>query len=203
MVVCASASTINYNTTGSNLFCNFVAGCVQDTSTSVTVGGLTLSYNAASGSGVLTPSLIDFGNIVASGSSTGVNLTGLILDINVNSSPPNASATLPNGTFSGTISTSSSGATITFSPYNTTTSTYGTLPGVVIAGGGVSLTYQVVHPTISIQAPTAGNPAGQASIQGAVSDNAVVTPEPTTIFLLTAGVGMVALIRRRKSHSPQ
>ena len=51
LATAASADVISYNTTGSTLSCNGVSGCVQDSTTSVTVGGLTLTYNIGSGSG--------------------------------------------------------------------------------------------------------------------------------------------------------
>ena len=82
----ALAGTINYNTTGSTLSCNGVAGCVQNTTTSVTLGGLTFTYNSGSGSNVATPSIINLGNIVSTGTGISVNVTGLLLTINV--SPP-------------------------------------------------------------------------------------------------------------------
>jgi len=93
----ACADTINYNTTGFTLSCNGIAGCVQNTTTSVTDGGLTITYNTSSGSGVNTPSIINFGNIVTTGTGSSVNFTGLQLTFNVNSTPPGASGTLPNG----------------------------------------------------------------------------------------------------------
>lgn len=194
-VLTASATTISYNTTGSTLSCDGVAGCVQNTSTSVTVGGITFTYNAGSGSGVLTPSIINLGNIVSTGTGTNVNVTGLLLTINVNSTPPGGSGSLPNGAISGSLSTNTSNATITFGPNNTTTA-FGTLPGVVIG----SETYQVLNPTLGLQAPTVGNPVGQTSIQGDVVD--VTTsgvPEPTTFAFL--GVGLAALFTRMKSRN--
>ncbi|MGD0579140.1 MAG: hypothetical protein ABSC08_09455, partial [Bryobacteraceae bacterium] len=129
MSLAASAGTINYNTTGSTLSCNGIGGCVQNTTTSITDGGLTLTYNTGSGSGVVTPSIINLGNIVSTGTGANVDLTGLLLTINVNATPPGAGATLPNGAVSGLLSTDNSGATILFSPNNTTTG-FGTLPGV-------------------------------------------------------------------------
>jgi len=196
----ASAGTINYNTTGSTLSCNGVGGCVQNTTTSVTIGGLTFSYNAGSGSGVVTPSIINLGNIVSTGSGTNVNVTGLLLTINVNSTPPGSSGFLPTGGISGTLSTDNSGATILFTPNNTTTG-FGTLPGVQISGLGGSFIYQVLNPSLGLQAPTVGNPVGQTSIQGAVTDvTPSGTPEPTTLVLMGAGLGMLGLIRRRSSR---
>jgi hypothetical protein len=154
-----SASTINYNTTGSSLSCNGVSGCVQNTSTQTTIGGLTFTYNTGSGSAVVTPSIINLGNIISTGSGTNVNVTGLLLTINVNSTPPGAGGTLPSGAMSGSISTNNSGATIFFNPNNTTTG-FGNLPGVVIAGGGQQFTYQLLNSSLGLQAPTAGNPVG-------------------------------------------
>ena len=194
MASAVSAGTVSYNTTGSTLSCGASVGCVQNTSTSVTIGGLTFTYNSGSGSGVVTPSIINLGNIVSTGTSAGSNVTGLVLTINVNSTPPGGSGALPNGAISGTVSTSQSGATITFSPSNTTTG-FGTLPGVVIGGGVSSFTYQVLNTTLGLQAPTVGNPIGQTSIQGAVTDSS--SPEPTTLVLMGAGLGVVAMLRRR------
>ena len=133
IVPIASAGTVSYNTTGSTLSCNGTVGCVQNTSTSVTDGGITLTYNAGSGSGVVTPSIINFGNIDSTGAGIS-NITGILLTININSTPPGGGGTLPNGAISGLISTNNSSATIlNFSPNNTTTG-FGTLPGVTIAG---------------------------------------------------------------------
>src|SRR5215471_6526893 len=100
-----NAGTVSYNTVGSTLSCSGVAGCVQNTSTSVTVGGITFTYNAGSGSNVVTPSIINLGNITSTGTGTNVNVTGLLLTINVNSTPPGGSGALPNGAISGTMST--------------------------------------------------------------------------------------------------
>src|SRR5438270_7426478 len=101
----AHADTINYNTTGSTLACDGIVGCVQNSLTSVTVGGLTVTYNTGSGAGVVVPSIINLGNLVTTGTGTGVNFTGLLLTLNVNSTPPGASGTLPNGSVSGILST--------------------------------------------------------------------------------------------------
>jgi hypothetical protein len=196
--VAASAGTINYNTTGSTLSCNGVSGCTQNTSSQVTVNGITLTYNADAGSGVATPSIINFGNLTATGTGTGVNLTGLLLTILVNSTPPGGSGALPNGAISGTLNTTSSTSSIVFSPNNTTTG-FGTLPGVVISGGGKAFTYQVLNTTLGLVPPTPadGITFGQTSIQGAVTDSSA--PEPATLVLIGLGLGTVAMLKRRQA----
>lgn len=193
-LVASAGPLVNYNTTGSVLSCNGVGGCVQNTTTSVTIGGFTFTFNSGSGSGVITPSIINLGNIVSTGTGTSVSVTGLLLFINVNSTPPGGNGALPNGAISGSISTSNSGATILFAPNNTTTG-FGTLPGVDIGGGGSDFIYQVLNPSLGLQAPTVGNPAGQTSIQGAVTGN--VAPEPGTFVLLGAGLALAAFMRRK------
>lgn len=195
----ASAGTVSYNTTGSLLSCNGVGGCIQNTSTSVTVGGLTFTYNAGSGSGVVTPSIINLGDIVSTGAGASISVSGLLLTINVNSTPPGASGTLPKGDISGTLSTNNSGAEITFSPNNTTTG-FGTLPGVDISGGGDSFIYQVLNPTLGLQAPTVGNPIGQTSIQGDVTETltSTSTPEPAALSLMGAGLAVLGMAFRKR-----
>ena len=195
----AYAGTIDYNTTGSTLSCNSVSGCVQNTSTSVTIGGLTFTYFAGSGSGVNTPSIINLGALVSTGTGSGVDVTGLALTINVNSTP-GGSGSLPNGAFSGSISTSNSGATLHFSSNNTTTG-FGTLPGVTISGPSGAFTYQILNTTLGIPAPALGNPLGQLSILGAVTDvTPTGAPEPGAFVLMTAGIGLLGLKRIRRSR---
>ena len=79
-----------------------------------------------------------------------------------------------------------------FSPNNTTTG-FGTLPGVYI---GPNVIYQVTNPVLALQAPTVGNPIGQTTIQGAVTQTA---PEPSTMLMLSGGLIAVYLGRKRIS----
>ena len=195
MAATASASTISYNTTGTTLNCNSVVGCVQNTATSVTVGGLTLTYNSGAGNNVVTPSFISFGNIATTGTGTNVNLGGLQLVLKINSTPSGGSTTSGNlqvGALSGLLSTSNSSASIAWSTNNTTT-TFGNLPGAAI---GAQI-YQVTNSPLSLQAPTVGNPVGQTSIQGAVADVSA-TPEPATMLLMGVGLAGAGILRRRR-----
>jgi MYXO-CTERM domain-containing protein len=187
----ASAATIAYTTSGSTLSCNGIAGCVPDGLSGVTLDGtLTIVYNPGSASNVKTPSNINLGNLVTSGSGNDIDLTGLKLTINILSTPPGTSGSLPNGSVSGTISVDQSLASITFSPSNTTTS-FGTLPGVNIGG----IIYQVKQTTLDIEDPTDGSPVGETSIQGAVS----AVPEPSTLLPALA-LGLIGLWRRRATQ---
>ena len=154
-------------------------------------------FNSDAGRDPFLP--INLGNIDTTGTGSSVNVTGLLLTINVNSTPPGAGGTLPNGAISGSLSTNNSGAIISFSPNNTTTA-FGTLPGVVISGGGDSFTYQVLNPTLGLVAPTDGNPIGLTSIQGDVVFE-TTTPEPTMfLFLLGTGLAMVGVVRLRATR---
>jgi hypothetical protein len=168
VVTTESAKAVSYNTTGSTLSCNGVSGCIQNNAFSLTIGGLTVVYNSGSGSGVVPPSIMNLGNITTSGTSAGVNVTGLLLTISVNSTPPGAAGVLPTGLIAGSLSTSSSTAIITFSPNNLTT-TFGVLPGVTITAASSTENYQVLNPILGLQAPTIGNPIGVTTIQGAVA----------------------------------
>jgi PEP-CTERM motif len=193
LMVTTALANVNYNTTGSTLSCNGVAGCTQINTTSIADGGLTLTYNAGSGANQAEPTIINYGNIDTTGTGTNVNLSGLLLTININSTPPGGSGTLPNGAISGTLSTSSSTSEILFSP-NNTTSIFGTLPGVQI---GNEL-YQVLNPSLGLVPPTDGNPIGQTTIQGDVTNTAV--PEPTTFLLMGAGLALAGIVRFRSSR---
>ena len=195
------AGTVSYNTTGSTLSCNGVAGCTPlIPGLSVSIGGLTLTYNAGSGTVAANPgSFINLGNIVTTGSGTNVNLTGIQLVINVNSTPPGGSGTIPVGAISGSLSTNGSSTSINWSTGFITSPVFGSLPGVQIGSTPAgAFIYQVQQTTLALQAPQVGNPIGQTSIQGDVTDvTPSATPEPTTMILMGAGLGLVGMLRRR------
>lgn len=201
-------TSITYDTTGSTLSCSGASGCVQNSATSISIGGLTLVYSPVPVTPVTTvtsPSLINLGNVVWTGTGAGTTVSGISLAIKVNSTPPSQSGTLQSGVLMGSIATNSSTATLSFSPNNTTTS-FGTLPGVAIG----TLTYQVQNTTLALVSPTSGSPAGQTTIQGAVSGSVTVvtpptpptTPIPSTFYLALLGIGAAGLyeLKRRRSQ---
>ena len=192
MATAASAGTVTYDNGGSTLSCGAAVSCVQNGNLQVILGGtLTITYNPGSGTNVVTPSLINLGNLVTGGTGSALLASGVVLNINVNSTPPGAAGLIQSGNINGSISTNSSTAFITFSPNNTTTS-FGTLPGIVI--GGV-VTYQVTQTSLGLVPPTDGNPIGQTTIQGAVTQ----APEPGTMLLLSGGLIGIYFTRKRIS----
>ena len=194
----STAGSIDYDTTGTTLSCNGVSGCVQNSAASITAGGLTLTYDGAAGSGIATPSLISLGNMVATGSGAVVDLTGLVLVIHLNSTPPGVGGEMPSGMITGVLSTDTSGAAILFTPNNTSTA-FGTLPGIVIVGSAQVFTYQVINPLLGIVAPSVGLPAGVTVIEGAVTETTSSwVAEPSTFVLLGAGLSALGLLFRRR-----
>jgi hypothetical protein len=62
------------------------------------------------------------------------------------------------------------------------------------------LSYQVLNPSLGLEAPTVGNPVGQTTIQGDVVA-ATATPKPTMfLFLLGTGLAMVGVVRFRAAR---
>lgn len=201
--VVASAGLVTYNTTGSTLSCGSNVGCVQNSSVQVTVGGITLIYNAALATTVeaVPFSIIQYGNITATGAGNTVSLNGILLTLNIFSTPPSGSGNIPGGSLVGTINTNQSGASLTFGPSNTTSVAFGFRPGVVISGGNQAFLYQVNQTSLSIVPPTPGdgNPFGTTTIGGNVSD--VSTPEPSTVLMLGLGLGGFGLLRRKRPQA--
>jgi len=201
MAIAARASTVTYTTADSTLSCNSVAGCTQVNPDEVEIGTvpgsyLTLTYTAGSGTAVQPPSYIDFGHLTAAvgaGTPSGLSISGLLLTINITSTPPGApDGTIPGGSISGTISYNGSTGQVSFGPANTTTS-FGTLPGVTIG----SYVYQVTNSPLSLVSPNSGNPLGQTSIQGAVTQLVSSTPEPVSLGLVGGSLVGLAVFGRR------
>jgi PEP-CTERM motif len=199
----ASAGNVSYDTTASVLSCNGLAGCVQDTNVHITIGtgpnAIVIVYNSASAAVVTTPPVFPYSNInlgtldiTCAASCGSTSISGLLLTLKIFSNPPGTTGFLPTGSIAGAVSISSATAAINFGAANTT-SALGTFPGVLIG----PVLYQVTNSPLALVPPTSGGIGGlgETSIQGLVQD----TPEPSSILLLSAGLGLAFLGRRRAS----
>ena len=149
---------------------------------------------------MVTPAFINLGAIVSSGTGTAVSITGLLLTLAIESTPPGSSGTVQ-GAITGAMSTNSSAAEIVFNPDNTTSS-LGTLPGVDLGPSNDNFLFQIVNPALIILSPTSGSPLGQTMIQGFVTEQITsTTPEPGSVVLLGAGLAFGDALRLPSSPS--
>ena len=177
-----AAASVTFNTNGSTLSCNGVVNCVQNTSTSVSFGGMTLSYSAGTGLNIDPTSFINLGALDTTGSGS-FDLTGLLLGININQTVPGGSGMLQAGNLFGTIMGTSSGAAISW-----------LATGVTINGYVYSVTnspLSIVPPASCIAGPET---CGVTSIQGQVA----AVPEPGTWALMLLGFGGIGMALRRR-----
>jgi len=185
----ALADTVDFDTTGSTLSCNGVAGCVQNTATAVTLGGLTITYTAVSSTGVTvnTPlTTIGLGSIAASGNGgagPGTSVSGLRLALNIHSTPPGLTGTMP-GTLSGSIGTSSSSATVAFPPANSGVLLF-CFPcfGIQLSGGGHDYLYQIQSSSWNLPANSQTSFAGYVMEDGfpRLHPNPNTTPQSASV----------------------
>lgn len=202
LVGSANAGLITYDTNGADTYlsCGTASGCTQESPDSILIGGITLTYEpivVSTSDNVSPPSNTGLGDIDATGSGTDVSFVGayLVIGIDDTSLLPTASGDMPEGTFTGTISTDSSIMEINFLSGDVTTPE-GTLPGVAITSGTTTDTFQVLNVQEGIN--SAAEPA--TSLQGFVSENeSGGAPEPATMAMVGGLlVGLGALARRRR-----
>jgi len=177
-----AAAAVTFDTTGSTLSCNGAIGCVQNTSTSVSMGGVTLEYILGSGLNIAAPSNINLGALDATGSGS-FDLTGLLLTIAINQIDPAGTGSLPAGTLSGLVTFNSSSGMISW-----------VNPTVTVSG----YIYSVTNNPLSIVPPSScivPGVCGVTSIQGYVQ----AVPEPATWGMMLLGfAGMGFVLRRRR-----
>jgi len=172
-----AAASVTFDTNASTLSCNGVVGCVQNTATSVSMNGLTLTYGAGLGIGIDPPSNINLGSLTAAGAGP-FNVAGLLLTIAINQTVPGGSGSIGSSSLAGIITSSASSASISWLS-----------PSVTING----YIYTVSNNPLAIVAPNSG---GFTSIQGTVQ----AVPEPATWGLMLLGFAGIGFAMRRRRH---
>ena len=168
----AQAAVINYSTSGA-----FDGGA----SNVKTVGSVTVTFLGATGPVNANPATFaSLGQIVATGAAVSEDLTGTTLTITVfQTAPGPAGSDVFSTTLTGTISGTSSQATIDFG---------GTQLAVI---NGVR--YENVFSSYELVPPSAG---GVTTIQGLVT-----VPEPGTTALFSIGFALIAVVGRKLRSS--
>ncbi|BDC49081.1 hypothetical protein F183_A13970 [Bryobacterales bacterium F-183] len=186
MSVAASATTVTYSTTSSQL-------CVGSGSCGVNfqeIGGGTGVRVAFSplASSTVDANPITFGSFgsvdiscVAGGTACGnQSLAGLVLTITITQTVPSAgSGSITSGNITGTISGTASNAVITWAG----------IPAVTIG----QIRYSVVNNPLALVPPTTNN--GITSIQAQITDQTI--PEPSTYLLISGSLLGLGLMRKR------
>lgn len=183
MSVAASATTVTYNTTSSQL-------CVGAGSCGVsqqTIGNVNIAFTPLSSSTVdANPTTFgSFGSVdiscVGGGSAcTSQSLAGLVLTITISQSVPSSgTGSIPGGTITGSISGSASSAVINWSN------------GTSVQIGNIR--YSVANNPLALVPVTTNN--GVTSVQAIITDTTV--PEPSTYMLISGSLVGLGLMRKR------
>lgn len=178
----ASAQMVTYNTNGSTLQCGTAANCSAITGNSIQFGSglnrLVLSYDPILTATVNAPSNISLGAIDSTNLlAANYDITGVLLNILLFSTPPGSSGGLPQGSIGGTLSGFSSNATLSF------------LSGGVNIGG---FNYTVTNSPLGVNPPSSN--LGVTTIQGRVT----AVPEPATWAMMLLGFGGIGFAMRRR-----
>ena len=167
----AEAITVSFSTTGC-----FGTLCTP----SVTNGGATLSFTGSGGT-VTEPTNTTGGEFSTAGTVSAGTFAGVPFTLTISQTVPGVGAGDIEGTLSGKVTTTSSGASIVFAD-----------PSVTILG----VKYTVIGGVVPINAPSVN--AGLSTLNLAI--NAV--PEPAVLSMTLFGLAGVAVARRRRLTPP-
>jgi hypothetical protein len=199
LVASASASSINYNTTGSTPYLSEFTSTgtlvLNDTSgTGGATASLTFTPNSTVGAGVGNINLGKF-TLVCTGCSTNggadyATFGSFTFDLYVDDTSDGAIGEFIGTASSGTVYSNSSGITISWSP-----TTIGPGATGALSGNFGTTTFTVFTPTPIVDPSSSG---GVTTVQGALGSTAV--PEPTTMALFGGGlIGLAAILRKRRA----
>lgn len=191
----ASATVINYDTTGSSFTGTFNGTAATGTSISATSGDSTaiLSYTPVAPGSTFddanpgTNISYGFFTLSFSGLNTPIAFPTFTFSLNVNETAPGVGSQLISAVSNnGSVSTNSSTVNVYYVP------TAFTLPSAL----SPNTAFTIVNPTQVVPSTTNG---GVSSVQGfAVGNSATATPEPATMFLMGASFLGVGALSRKK-----
>jgi len=195
----ASAVIVNFNTNGTTLSCGTYnaannggkactgsgTGVLNFGGGALAPGGLTVSFDPTILNSTVNAnptSNITLGGIDTTAfTSTTYDLSGILLDILIHSTPPNQDGSLPDALITGSVSQQGATASVNFGSGN------------VQIGDFI---YQVV-PTMQLIVPPNSSSAGITTIQATVT----AVPEPATWGMMLLGFAGIGLAMRRRRPS--
>jgi hypothetical protein len=196
MAASASASTITWNTNSAG------TAFVSTTGGTITGGGLVLESNGGTSSELTftpnasstntPPTNVDFGDFLLTCSSCGTATFGAFtIHLVINDTTDGAFGTFTGSSTGGTVTSSSSTISISWTPLQLGPGTSGA------TSGNFGNTYFEVPNLTLVVAPNSGTPQGDTSIQGVVTSTLV--PEPATLAMSGGAlIGLALLARKRR-----